>query len=65
LIDQLIGFDARLVAESYLTAEWTPDRRETFLPDPSMPCPLSVDWWVWPSLFRDEADTLRRDADAA
>jgi hypothetical protein len=61
LKSDLVGFDARLAGEWYLTGRWSPERRETFLLDPSVQWPLSVDWWVWPSLFRDEvADTLRR-----
>jgi hypothetical protein len=62
VVCELIGFDARLRGEFYLPLEWSPERRASFLLDPSVAWPLSVDHWVWPSLFEDAAASrLRRD----
>lgn len=49
---QTLGFDVRLPHHAYVSALWTDDRRHTFLLNPGVAWPLSVDATVWPSLFR-------------
>ncbi|HEY2029809.1 MAG TPA: hypothetical protein VGH20_11435 [Myxococcales bacterium] len=46
----VLGFDAR---EQFLSPDesWSNDRRNQFLLRPEVVKPLSVDAWVWPSIF--------------
>lgn len=62
VIEELIGFDARLRSDLYLPLEWSAERRSSFLLEPAVEWPLSVDQWVWPSVFVDvAASRVRRD----
>jgi len=47
----LLGFDIRIPPEE-TTALWSPKKRESFLLNPETSHPLSVDDYVWPSVFR-------------
>jgi len=48
---RLLGFDKRRGAEDFKSNEWPPQRRELFLLNQSIDCPLSVDSAVWPTMF--------------
>ncbi|NJO21524.1 MAG: hypothetical protein HC838_17835 [Spirulinaceae cyanobacterium RM2_2_10] len=48
--ETVIGFDAREMQVAYTTS-WPPDRRERFLLTEALIKPLSIDIFVWPSLF--------------
>lgn len=47
----LLGFDLRACSKDYVSREWHPERRATYLLKTDVEWPLSVDTAVWPSLF--------------
>jgi hypothetical protein len=50
--EELLGFDVRLKAEDYLDRLWLHERRCSLLLNPQIQWPLSVDFRVWPSIFK-------------
>ncbi len=48
---ELLGFDVRLSAEDYVDKRWDKKNRELYLLKPGIQWPLSIDEWVWPSVF--------------
>ncbi|MCL4557448.1 MAG: hypothetical protein M1491_02230 [Deltaproteobacteria bacterium] len=48
---EILGFDVRLFAEDYVDKRWDTKNRELYLLKPEIKWPLSVDEWVWPSVF--------------
>jgi hypothetical protein len=59
--NRLLGFDLRLTDELYLSPEWPKERRDSYLLNPSVRWPLSVDKMVWPTVF--EYDETGRTSD--
>ena len=56
-----IGFDPRRPSSSWLN-EWSPDRRQTYLLQPDLAVPLSVDPMAWPPrLIHHELERRRPD----
>jgi hypothetical protein len=52
----MLGFDLKLRPDKYVSSQWPSERRRTYLIDPSVLWPLSVDNSVWPSVFRYNKD---------
>jgi len=52
IISDIIGYDVRSVSPSWLKSEWDIKSREQFLLRPEITCPFSVDFSVWPTLFK-------------
>jgi hypothetical protein len=49
---RILGFDYRLTPDDEIWKnEWTAERRDQYLLNPSVGTPLSVDTVVWPSQF--------------
>jgi len=55
----LVGFDIRLGRCEYLTTLWDKKRRSTYLLQPEIEWPLSVDTSVWPSVFYYPHENMR------
>lgn len=53
---RLIGFDVRQPKAHYLTGQWDEIARTRYLLRPTVPWPLSVDFRIWPSVFRSPFD---------
>ena len=53
LYKELLGFDLRLPADSYVRDRWEQETREDFLLRSEIQWPLSVDDSVWPSFFNE------------
>lgn len=51
MYNELLGFDIRLCAEDYMEERWDQESKTTFLLKPEINWILSVDTWVWPSVF--------------
>lgn len=51
---RIIRFDVRLDKGDYLNSFWDEERRQTYLLNPAVEWPLSVDSFVWPSVFYSE-----------
>jgi len=60
---RLLEFDARLDAREYVSTLWTREMREQYLIRPDIEWPLSVDRYVWPSVFLRLGEDVRRDID--
>ena len=48
---EVVGFDIRLCAEDYVDKRWDKKNRDLLLLKPEITWPLSVDEWIWPSVF--------------
>ena len=48
---RIIRFDVRVGKADYLDSFWDKERRDSYLLDPDVEWPLSVDSLVWPSVF--------------
>jgi hypothetical protein len=52
LHQRLLGFDIRLDIQDYPESLWTAENRGAYLLRPEVRWPLSVDTFIWPSVFR-------------
>ena len=48
---RLVRFDIRVHEDDYVHTFWTPELRNEFLLNPAVAWPLSIDVWMWPSVF--------------
>jgi hypothetical protein len=48
---RLVRFDIRVHEDDYVHTFWTAELRNEFLLNPAVAWPLSIDVWMWPSVF--------------
>jgi hypothetical protein len=48
---RLVRFDIRVCKDDYVDTFWTAALRNEFLLNPAVAWPLSIDAWMWPSVF--------------
>lgn len=56
---RLLQFDIRVHKDDYVQTLWTPELRDLFLLNPVVEWPLSVDEWMWPSVFFSKISTRK------
>lgn len=56
---RLLQFDIRVHQDDYVQTLWTPELRNQFLLNPDVEWPLSVDEWMWPSVFFSRISTRK------